>query len=119
MGAGFAVGADPVPAAVLAVRVGRPLSLLRAEAAGLLQLLILRKTHPAPLLVFVDSLVMLKILHYWGKADNPDPNDVVHFDVILPLLEALRQWPHPVRLMKVKSHMPAEREGGRASRARI
>jgi hypothetical protein len=24
--------------------------------------------------------------------------------VILPLLEALRQWPHPVRLMKVKSH---------------
>ena len=105
MGAGFAVGADPVPAAVLAVRVGGPLSSLRAEAAGLLQLLILRKTHPAPLLVFVDSLVMLNILQHWGKADfNPDPNDVVHFDVILPLLEALRQWPHPVRLMKVKSH---------------
>jgi hypothetical protein len=48
---------------------------------------------------------MLNILQHWGKANfNPDPNDVVHFDVILPLLEALRQWPHPVKLMKVKSH---------------
>jgi len=79
MGAGFAVGVDTVPTAVLAVRVGGPLSSLRAEAAGLLQLLDnLRKSHTAPLLVFVDSLV--------------------------PLLVILRQWPHPVRLVKVKSH---------------
>ncbi len=79
MGVGFAVGADPVPAAVLAVRVGRPLSSLRAEAAGLLQLMCrLHETHPAPLLVFVnsDSLVLVKILQHWGKANfNPDPND--------------------------------------------
>ena len=106
MGAGFAVGTDKVTAAVLAVRVGGPLSSLRAEAAGLLQLLCsLRTSHPAPLLVFVDSLVLLNILQNWGTANfNPEPNDVVHFDVILPLLEVLRQWPHPVRLVKVKSH---------------
>ncbi len=88
------------------MRVGSPLSLLRAEAAWLLQLLCrLCETHLAPLLVFVDSLVLLNILQHWGKANfNPDPNDVVHFDVILPLLEALCQWTHPVKMMKVKSH---------------
>jgi hypothetical protein len=37
--AGYVVGADPVPVEVLAVRVGGPLSTLRAEAAGSLQLL--------------------------------------------------------------------------------
>ncbi len=62
-----------------------------------------------PLLVFVDSLVMLNILQHWEKANfNPDPNDAVHFDVILPLLEALCQRPHLVRLMKEKSHEKAE-----------
>jgi hypothetical protein len=55
--------------------------------------------------VFVDSSVLLNILQNWGTANfNPEPNDVVHFDVILPLLEVFRQWPHPVRLVKVKSH---------------
>ena len=39
MSAGYVVGADPVPVEVLAVRVGGPLSTLRAEAAGLLQLI--------------------------------------------------------------------------------
>ncbi len=80
--------------------------MLRAEAAGLLQLFCrLRETHPAPLLVFVDSLVLLNILQHWGKANfNPYPNFVVHFDVILSLIEDLCQWPYPVRMMKVKSH---------------
>jgi len=39
-----------------------------------------------------------------GKANfNPRPNDIINFDVIIPLLQALHQWQHPVRLMKVKS----------------
>ncbi len=54
---------------------------------------------------FVDSLAMLDILQKWGTARfNPLPKDVRHFDVIFPLLCALRQWQYPVRLVKVKSH---------------
>ena len=106
MSAGYVVGADPVPVEVLAVRVGGPLSTLRAEAAGLLQLLArLSEKQQAPLLVFIDSLVLLDILQKWGKASfNPRPNDILHFDVIFPLLNVLRQWQYPVRLVKVKSH---------------
>lgn len=106
MSAGYVVGADPVPEKELAVRVGGPLSTLRAEAAGLLQLLTqLNENQQAPLLVFMDSLVLLDILQKWGQANfNPLPSDIIHFDVIFPLLCALRQWQHPVRLVKVKSH---------------
>ncbi len=82
MSAGYVVGADPVPVEVLAVRVGSPLSTLRAEAAGLLQLLArLSEKQQAPLLVFImtDSLVLLDILQKWGKASfNPRPNDILH-----------------------------------------
>ena len=61
MSAGYVVGADPVPVEVLAVRVGGPLSTLRAEAAGLLQLLAcLSEKQQAPLLVFIDSLVFAR-----------------------------------------------------------
>ena len=53
----------------------------------------------------IDSLVLLDILQKWGKASfNPRPNDILHFDVIFPLLNVLRQWQYPVRLVKVKSH---------------
>jgi hypothetical protein len=78
MSAGYVVGADLVPVEVLAVRVGGPLSTLRAEAAGLLQLLLacLSEKQQAPLLVFIDNLVLLDILQKWGKASvNPRPND--------------------------------------------
>jgi hypothetical protein len=61
------------------------------------------KYHPAPLLVFVDCFVLLNILQQWGNF-NPEQKDIVHFDVILPLLVALRQWPLPVRLVEKKSH---------------
>ena len=104
MGAGYVAGAGQVPDDEQAVRVGGPLSSLRAEAAGLLQCLI-RQNQQAPLLGFVDSLAMLDILQKWGTASfNPRPKDVRHFDVIFPLLCALRQWQYPVRLVKIKSH---------------
>ncbi len=61
MGAGYAEGAGQVPDNEQAVRVGGPLSSLRAEAAGLLQCLT-RKSQQAPLLGFVDSLAMLNTL---------------------------------------------------------
>ncbi len=45
------------------------------------------------------------LLQKWGKANfNPLPCDILHFDVVSPLLHVLRQWQHPVRLVKVKSH---------------
>ncbi len=62
--AGNVVGADPVPDEEMAVRFGGPLSTLRAEAAGLLQLLIcLSENHQqAPLLVFMDTGSLVLIL---------------------------------------------------------
>ena len=100
------MGTDPEPNEVLLLwpGAGGPLSSLRAEAAGLLQLLtILSENKQAPLLVFMDSLVLHDIVQKWGKANfNPLPSDIIHFDVIFLLLYQLRQWQHPVRL--VKSH---------------
>ena len=109
MGAGYAVGTERIPSAVLAIRVGGPLSSLRAEAVALLLLLHYLLTLPvsemAPLLVFVDNLTLLLILQKWGKLNyNPEPKDIVHFDVIEQLLKALRRWPSQVRLVKIKSH---------------
>jgi hypothetical protein len=43
----------------LAVRVGGPLSVLRAEAAGLLHRLVRLSENTTPLLVFIDNLVLL------------------------------------------------------------
>ena len=109
MGAGYAVGTKRIPSALLAIRVGGPLSSLRAEAVALLLLLHYLSTLPAsamaPLLIFVDNLTLLLILQKWGKLNyNPEPKDIIHFDVIEQLLKALRQWPFQVRLVKVKSH---------------
>lgn len=106
MGAGYVIGSEQALESALSVRVGGPLSTLRAEAASLLQLLIdLRGKLSTPLLVFVDSLVLLDILQSWGRATfHPHPTDVVHFDVIFPLLDELRKRDGPVLLVKVKSH---------------
>jgi len=109
MGAGYALGTERIPTAVFAIRVGGPLSSLRAEAVALLLLLHYLLTLPAsataPLLVFVDNLTLLLILQKWGQRNyNPEPKDIVHFDVIDQLLKALRQWPSQVRLVKIKSH---------------
>ncbi len=57
-----------------------------------------------PLLVFMDNRILLDILQKRGKANfNPRPCDIIHFDVIFPLLQVLRQWQYPVPHLKAKS----------------
>jgi ribonuclease HI len=108
MGAGFALGIQKEPLMTYSVSVGGPLAPLRAEAASLFQLLRrVRERFPSHvnLLVFIDCLVLLDILLKWGRSDfQPQPRDIVHFDVLVPLLSELRSWPGTVVLMKVKSH---------------
>jgi hypothetical protein len=119
MGAGFVLGADPLPIISFFARVGGPLASARAEAASLLQLLRdvrKRYSNQVHLLIFVDCLVVLDIIRKWGRNDlHPSPKEVVHFAVIYPLLQELCQWLGrvPVTLVKVKSHtgwlrMPSE-----------
>ena len=73
--------------------VGGPLATLRAEAVCLLYLLCRVKAQfelAMPLLVCIDFLVLLQILQKWGQSDFwPDPHDIIHFDVIFPLLQEL------------------------------
>jgi hypothetical protein len=55
--------------------------------------------------IFIDCLALLMILKKWGRSDFwPDPREVIHFDVIFPLLQELRQWTQQLKLVKVKSH---------------
>ncbi len=64
------------------------------------------------LLIIIDCLVLLDILMQWGKSEfQPSAlcravvwRDIVHFDVLAPLLTELRLWPGTVLLMKFKSH---------------
>jgi hypothetical protein len=90
----------------ISVRVVGSQSTLQAEAASFLQLLIdLHSRLLTPLLVFADSLELLRILQRWVRARfHPHPTDIEHFDVIFPLLEELRLWNGPLLLVKVKSH---------------
>ena len=108
MGAGYVLGADPAPTLTFFARVGGPLATTRAEAASLLQLLLdvrASDNHNVNLLVFVDCLVVLDILSKWGRNDfYPEPKEIVHFDVICPLLHVLRHWTGNVTLVKIKSH---------------
>jgi ribonuclease HI len=110
MGAGYVTGTARETVTSFSTSVGRPLSTLRAEGASLLQLLpdlSDGSSTPAvtPLLVFVDCLVLLDILQLWGQVSfRQHPADVVHFDVIFPLLDELRRRKCSVRLVKVKSH---------------
>ncbi len=108
MGAGYVLGADPLPIISFFARVGGPLASARAEAASLLQLLRdvrQRYSNRVHLLIFVDCLVVLDIIRRWGSNNlNPTPKEVVHFAVIYPLLRELRQWSGKVTLVKVKSH---------------
>ena len=55
--------------------------------------------------VFIDCLGLLQILSNWGRVDFwPGPKDIIHFDVLLPLLQVLREWTTELVLVKVKSH---------------
>ena len=49
--------------------------------------------------------MLLDILLKWGRSDfQPQPREIVHFDVQVPLLAELLSWPGTVLLVKVKSH---------------
>jgi hypothetical protein len=108
MGAGYAIGDGPIPIRAFSAPVGGPLASIRPEAASLLQILLnvaANYDSRTPLLIFVDCLVLLDILNKWGRQDfHPNPKDVVHFDIITPLLTELRQWPGQITLVKIKSH---------------
>jgi len=108
MGAGYAIGDGPIPIRAFSAPVGGPLASIRPEAASLLQILrdvAANYDSRTPLLIFVDCLVLLDILNKWGRQDfHPNPKDVVHFDIITPLLTELRQWPGQITLVKIKSH---------------
>ena len=103
-----AIGAQPVPLQVFSAPVGGPLASILPEAASLLQVLrgiAANYDSQTPLLILVDCLVLLDILLKWGRNDfHPNPKDVVHFDIISPLLMELRQWPGQITLVKIKSH---------------
>ncbi len=65
MGAGYVLGADPLPIISFFARVGGPLASARVEAASLLQLLRdvrQRYSNQVHLLIFVDCLVVLDII---------------------------------------------------------
>jgi hypothetical protein len=104
MGAGYAIGDGPIPIRAFSAPVGGPLASIRPEAASLLQILrdvAANYDSRTPLLIFVDCLVLLDILNKWGRQDfHPNPKDVVHFDIITPLLTELRQWPGQITLVK-------------------
>ena len=101
-----------IPLLTLSLRVGGPLAsqAVRAEAASLLQLLrdvSIKYGRRARLLIFIDCQVLLDILRKWGTHNvHPRPKEVVHFDVIYPLLLELRQWLGDLVLMKIKSTIP-------------
>ncbi len=101
----YVVGADPIPILTFFARVS---FLLQRPEPSLLQLLRNvreRDSRHVILLIFVDCLVVLNILRKWGRDDfHPDPKEVAHFDVILPLLHELCQWSRKVRLVRMKSH---------------
>ncbi len=106
-GAGYVVGDAVAPLMTLSLLVGGPLASVRAEAASLLQLLrdVADQYGNIRLLIFIDCLVLLDILRKRGTYNfHPRPQEVVHFDVIYPLLLELRQWSGDLVLMKIKSH---------------
>ena len=110
MGTGYVVtqGMDLAPIHRFSAPVGGPLASTRAEAVGLLCLLKWLRNHhlgSARVTVFIDCLGLLQILSNWGKVDFwPGPKDIIHFDVLLPLLQVMREWTTELVLVKVKSH---------------
>jgi ribonuclease HI len=110
MGTGYVVtqGMDLAPIHRFSAPVGGPLASIRAEAVGLLCLLKWLRDHrlgSARVTVFIDCLGLLQILSNWGRVDFwPGPKDIIHFDVLLPLLQVLCEWTTELVLVKVKSH---------------
>jgi ribonuclease HI len=109
-GSGFVVTHGDILAPVLQffTPVGGPFASTRVEAVALLCLLEQIRANILPLtrlIVFTDSLCLLDILSKWGRNNFwPGPKDVIHFDVLLPLLKILRGWATELVLVKVKGH---------------
>jgi len=108
MGAGAVLteGSTLDPILQISIPVGGPLASVRPEAVALLLQQIREKMDvPGRLTVFIDCLCLLQFLSKWGRANYwPGPKEIIHFDVLLPLLKTLRAWPREVVLLKVKSH---------------
>jgi len=110
MGAGCALteGNTLAPSLQISIPVGGPLASVRPEAVALLCLL--QRLHekitvPVRLTIFIDCLCLLQCLSKWGRANYwPGPKEIIHFDVLLPLLKILREWPKELVLFKIKSH---------------
>ena len=109
-GSGFVVTKGEIldPILEFSSPVGGPFASTRVEAVALLCLLEQVSDSLIPLtrlIVFIDSLCLLDILSRWGRTNFwPGPKDVIHFDVLLPLLKILRRWPSKLVLVKVKGH---------------
>jgi hypothetical protein len=58
MGAGYAIGAQPIPILVFSGPVGDPLASIRPEAASLLRDMAVNYDSRTPLVIFVDCLVL-------------------------------------------------------------
>ena len=101
MGAGYAVGGDVIPLMILS-------SLVDGPQASLLQLLrdaAIKYGRSVRLSTYIDCQVLFDILREWGTHNfHPRLKEVVHFDVIYPLLLELRQWLDDLVIMKIKSH---------------
>ena len=113
MGAGGVLteGNTLAPTLQISIPVGGPLASVRPVAVALLCLLQRFREHmeaPARLTIFIDCLCLLQCLSKWGRAnywkDRPGPKETIHFDVQLPLLKILREWPKELVLYKIKSH---------------
>ncbi len=101
MGAGYVTGTGQEVETSFCPCVVGPLSTLRAEAASLRQLLIdFCGRSSTPLLLSCAARPPAAM----GTSELPSATDVVHFDVIFPLLDELRRWSGPILLVKVKSH---------------
>ena len=109
-GTGFVVkeGVGSAILLELSAPVGGPVASLRAETVGLFSILHNVEEHfhkHVQIMIFTDCLGLLLILSKWGNSNFwPDPGDVVHFDVIFPLIKKLRSWSEKLILVKVKSH---------------
>ena len=71
-----------------------PVAPLHSEAVGILSILQKVEAHyigHVQLMLFTDCLVLLPIFSKVGQSDFlPDPGDMVHFDVIFPVIQKLR-----------------------------
>ena len=97
MGAGGVLTEGNTLAATLqiSIPVGGPLASVRPEAVALLCLLLRLREHmeaPAQLTKFIDCLCLLQCLSKWERANYwPGQKEIIHFDVLLPLLKILRE----------------------------